>query len=176
MKICLLRLGNSVKQILFPVVVPLALSRFLFEATWSGSVDHFGRILSEMTSVDSLRLLSYNCRGWNSGQHSVCDLFQSCDICLIQEHWLLHEQLSLLSVNNDFLSCSMSGMDSSDLLLGRPFGGCAIFFRKSLLPFVSCLDSPSKRFCCVIGMVPQPSWFVFTSLTMMAPLHLTMNT
>ena len=33
------------------------------------------------------------------------------------------------------------------LLLGRPFGGCAIFFRRSLLPFVSCLDSLSKRFC-----------------------------
>lgn len=98
-----------------------------------------------MTSVDSLRLVSYNCRGWNSGQHAVCDSLQSCDVCLIQEHWLLHEQLSLLNVNNDFLSCGVSGMDSSDLL-GRPFGGCAIF-RRSLLPFVSCLDSPSKRFC-----------------------------
>ena len=103
-----------------------------------------------MTSVDSLRLVSYNCRGWNSGQHTVCDLLQSCDVCLIQEHWLLHEQLSLLNVNNDFLSSGVSGMDSSDLLLGRPFGGCAILFRRSLLPFVSCLDSFSKRFCSVL--------------------------
>ena len=81
-------------------------------------------------------------------QHSVCDLLQCCDVCLIQEHWLLHEQLSLLNVNNDFLSCGVSGMDSSDLILGRPFGGCAILGR-SLLPFVFCLDSPSKRFCSV---------------------------
>ena len=58
-----------------------------------------------------------------SGQHAVCDLLQSCDVCLIQEHWLLHEQLSLLSVNNDFLSSGVSGMDSSDLLHGCPFGG-----------------------------------------------------
>ena len=94
--------------------------------------------------------MSYNCRGWNSGQHAVCDLLQSCDVCLIQEHWLLHEQLSLLNVNNDFLSSGVSGMDSSDLLLGRPFGGCAILFRRSLLPFVSCLDSVSKWFCSVL--------------------------
>ena len=56
----------------------------------------------------------------------------------------------LLNVNNDFLSCGVSGMDSSDLLLGRPFGGCAIFFRRSLLPFVSCLDSPSNQFCSLL--------------------------
>ena len=41
-------------------------------------------------------------------------------------------------------------MDSSDLLLGQPFGGCAILFRRFLLPFVSCLDSVSKRFCSVL--------------------------
>ena len=93
--------------------------------------------------------MSYNCRGWSSGLYAVCDLLKSCDVCLIQEHWLLHEQLSLLNVNNDFLSSGVSGMDSSDLLLSRPFGGCAILFRRFLLPFVSCLDS-SKRFCSVL--------------------------
>ena len=61
-----------------------------------------------MTSLDSLRLVSCNCRGWNSDQHAVCDLLQSCDVCMIQEHWLLHEQLSLLNINNDFLSSGVS--------------------------------------------------------------------
>ena len=69
---------------------------------------------------------------------------------MIQQHWLLHEQLSLLNINNDFLSSGVSGMDSSNLILTRPFGGCAILFRRSLLPFVSCLDSFSKRFCSVL--------------------------
>ena len=35
------------------------------------------------------------------------------------------------------------------ILCGRPFGGCAILYRSSLLSFVSCHDSPSKRFCSV---------------------------
>ena len=41
-------------------------------------------------------------------------------------------------------------MDSSELLLGRPFGGCAILYRRSLQAHISRLDSPSKRFCSAI--------------------------
>ena len=103
-----------------------------------------------MTSHDSLRLVSYNCRGWNSGQHTVFDLLQSCDICFIQEHWLLHEQLNLLNIHCDFLSTGVSGMDSSEFHLGRPFGGCAILYRRSFLSHVSRLDTSSKRFCSVL--------------------------
>ncbi len=55
-----------------------------------------------MPPLDSLRLVSYNCRGWNSGQLAEHDLLKSCDICMIQEHWLLREQLNLLDVDNDF--------------------------------------------------------------------------
>ena len=34
----------------------------------------------------------------------VQSLLQSCDICLIQEHWLLHENLDSLIISDDFLS------------------------------------------------------------------------
>ena len=101
-------------------------------------------------SSDSLRLISYNCRGWNSGCPAVVDLLQSCDICLIQEHWLFNEQLNLLNTQIDFLSIGVSGMDSSALLRGRPFGGCAILYRRSLLPHIARLTSSSKRFCAVL--------------------------
>ena len=40
-------------------------------------------------------------------------------------------------------------MDSSKLLLGCPYGGCAILFRRSLISCISRLDSPSERFCAV---------------------------
>ena len=58
----------------------------------------------------------------------VQSLLQSCDICLIQEHWLLHENLDSLIISDDFLSVGVSGMDSSILLSGRPFGGCVNLF------------------------------------------------
>ena len=99
--------------------------------------------------TDHIHIVSYNCRGWNSGQIAVCELLQSCDICLIQEHWLFHDQLNLLNIDSNFLSVGVSAMDSSKLLLGRPYGGCAILFRRSLISCISRLDSPSKRFCAV---------------------------
>ena len=40
-------------------------------------------------------------------------------------------------------------MGSSTVLSGRPFGGCAILYRKSLLGCVSTLSCPSSRFCAV---------------------------
>ena len=40
-------------------------------------------------------------------------------------------------------------MDTYRLLPGRPFGGCAILFRKSLLPCVTTLQSNSNRFCAI---------------------------
>ena len=103
-----------------------------------------------MTSPhEYIKIVSYNCRGWNSGKTTVCDLLQSCDICLIQEHWLFQDQLYLLNIDSNFLSVGVSGMDSSKLLLGRPYGGCAILYRRSLISRTSRLDSPSKRFCTV---------------------------
>ena len=86
-------------------------------------------------SPNSLRLVSYNCRGWRSGSDYV-KLLQSCDLCFIQEHWLFREHLGSLNISNDFLSVGVSGMDSSEILVGRPFGGCGILYRKSLSPVI----------------------------------------
>ena len=32
-----------------------------------------------LVPFDSLRVVSYNCRGWNSGYLAVSDLLQTCD-------------------------------------------------------------------------------------------------
>ena len=37
-------------------------------------------------------------------------------------------------------------MDNSNLLVGRPFGGCAIMYCKSLLACVKSIPTNSKRF------------------------------
>jgi len=95
-------------------------------------------------TLGQLRLVSFNCRGWNNGKSTVSDLLESHDICLIQEHWLFHDHLHELNFNPDFL---LSGMDSFALHHGRPFGGCAILFRKSLIGSVIMLSTNAKRFC-----------------------------
>ena len=82
--------------------------------------------------ASELKLVSYNCRGWRSGSDYVKFLLQSCDLCFIQEHWLYRDHLEALNISEDFLSVGVSGMDSSEILLGRPFGGSGILYRKSL--------------------------------------------
>jgi len=94
-----------------------------------------------------LQLVSFNCRGWNNGKSTVSDLLESHDISLIQEHWLFHDHLQELNFNPDFLSVGVSGMDSFALHHCRPFGGCAILFRKSLIGSVIMLSTNAKRFC-----------------------------
>ena len=47
-------------------------------------------------------------------------------------------------------------MESAELLTGRPFGGCAILYRKSLSPFISRAPSLSKRFCAIFLRLLDP--------------------
>ena len=100
-------------------------------------------------SSDCLKIVSYNCRGWKSGSNYVKSILQYCDLCLIQEHWLFRENLDSLLISNDFLSVSVSGMDSSQLLSGRPFGGCCIMYRKALSAAVRRIFTNSNRLCAV---------------------------
>ena len=65
----------------------------------------------------NLRCCTFNCRGWNSGYLSIKNFIDSLDICFIQEHWLLSDQLNKVrDVSPDFLSVGVSGVDCSALL------------------------------------------------------------
>ncbi len=48
---------------------------------------------------------------------------------------------------SDLVSLGVNGMDSSSLLQGRPYEGCAIIIRKSLLGNVTMLKCNSNQFC-----------------------------
>lgn len=55
------------------------------------------------------------------------------------------------------MSIGVSGMGSSELLLGRPFGGCTIFYRRSLLSHFTRVDSLLNVFalsCYMIIVAP----------------------
>ena len=102
-----------------------------------------------MRKTAATKVISYNCRGWKFGSNYVQSLLQSCDICLIQEHWLFRENLDSLIISDDLLSVGVSGMDSSILLSGHPFGGCGILYRKSLSSVVRKIFTDSKRLCAI---------------------------
>ena len=55
-------------------------------------------------------------------------------IVFLQETWLTHDELYLLkSLHPDFYADGVSAMDTScGMIQGRPFGGIAIVWRKSI--------------------------------------------
>lgn len=96
------------------------------------------------------RCCSFNCRGWSSCEHFLNDNIDCFDFLFLQEHWLPDNQLHKINnIHPDFLAVSCSGMDSSMLHVGRPFGGCSIVYKKSLSPYISPISTLSDRFCAV---------------------------
>ena len=102
-----------------------------------------------LSTNNPISIVSYNARGFRSGQAFIKELLHDCDVLCLQEHWLLSEHLSDLNVCDDFTVTGVSGMDSESFIRGRPFGGCAIAFRKSLSSMVSVRQVSSSRFCAI---------------------------
>ena len=98
----------------------------------------------------SLRCCTYNCRGWNSGYLTLLNIIDSLDLCFVQEHWLIHDHLCKVNeISSEFVSVGVSGVDPDNFLVGRPYGGCSILYRKSLSAFITPLHSFSNRFCAI---------------------------
>jgi len=121
--------------------------------------------------LSDLRLASFNCNGLSNGRPIIFDLLQSHDICLIQEHWLFSDHLKQLnSINSDFLSVGVSGMESSVPLQRRPYGGCAILLGKSLIGSISLVSTNSKQFC-AIGLSDQSGYILLIIYPLTMVLH-----
>jgi len=68
---------------------------------------------------------------------SLKELIQLCDthdIIFLQETWLLAHELSMLqNIHDNFIGYGMSAVDTTEnILVGRPFGGTAVLYRKTL--------------------------------------------
>ena len=98
--------------------------------------------LHNTTDTLSFRIGLYNYRGYNDQKKKqfITSLVRSVnlDLLLLQEHWLAESHLnSLANIRSHMVSCGMSGFDNSDVLAGRPYGGCAIFWRSGLMASVT---------------------------------------
>ena len=104
-----------------------------------------------MSNSSALRICTYNCRSVKKSLLEVIRLCNSHDFVCVQEHWLLHSDLDYLShIHNDFFSTASSAVDvSSNILVGRPYGGTAILYRKSLRNSVSIIPTTNP---CVTGL------------------------
>ena len=93
----------------------------------------------------SLKICSYNMHGFKNGVSTVQDLCLNYDIILLQEHWLLKANLNkFVDINSNFQAFSLSSMNNkaaSGIFVGRPFGGVAVMWRKTLSGCIKILES-----------------------------------
>ena len=62
----------------------------------------------------------------------------ACDILCLQETWTIDSNINILgNIHNDFLFTGISGVDHTVAILqGRPKGGVALLYRKSLCCYI----------------------------------------
>ena len=78
-------------------------------------------------------------------------VMQNHDFVMVQEHWLHSDQLGILQSSlNNVCTHGVSGMPNTSLLHGRPYGGCAILWRKDIKCSVVPVKMQTLRACGVI--------------------------
>ena len=97
------------------------------------------------------KISSFNCRSVKNSLRDVLVLCDMSDIIFLQEHWLPVQNLSYLnSIHPDFVSIGSSPVDfGNGLLVGRPYGGLGILYKKSLSSYIKVVDKSDTSFLCV---------------------------
>ena len=116
-----------------------------------------------MANHPNLRLCSFNCRSVKNCIPEIVKLCNSHDVVLIQEHWLLPDELVLLNnLHDDFHSHALSAVDlSKEVLIGRPFGGTAILYRKCYVDKVHvCRTDISRITAITVDSAEGPLLFI----------------
>lgn len=88
----------------------------------------------------------------HSSTLEIYDLCTKYDVLLLQEHWLSPNELDYLNnIHPDFLACGQSAMDiSQGIIIGRPYGGTAILYRKSLSQCITRVPTNNHRITAVM--------------------------
>ena len=87
-------------------------------------------------NLTDVKCCSFNLHGYRNGLSMLYSLCDNHDVILLQEHWLHSfefDKISLLFPDFNFYGASaMNDKVASGLMVGRPFGGVAIMWRKSI--------------------------------------------
>ena len=99
-----------------------------------------------------LSIASFNCRGYNlSKQQYISSLLDKFNFLFLQEHWLSDAQLNVLgNIHANIFYSGISGFGNSEVLTGRPYGGCAILWHSNILANDSSIEVASRRLCAVL--------------------------
>jgi exonuclease III len=86
----------------------------------------------------NLRVTTLNCRGVKTSLPELHALCASSDVIFLQETWLAKSEITILkNLHADFYADGLSSFADDEILVGRPHGGLAVMWRKSIASSVS---------------------------------------
>ena len=105
-----------------------------------------------------LKIMTYNSTGMAANkQQFLNDMFEAHepDVIFIQETWLINSRISpvLCNINCNYMANGISGMNEDELLMGRPFGGLGILWKKSLATNASFCSVPGTNRACALQLM-----------------------
>ena len=93
-------------------------------------------ILEKNDRNSRIRIASYNCKNIKTCRQSINSILKNNDIVLIQEHWLFHSQINIISDIYNKIKFAAKGVDIRDPLLPislpRGYGGVAVLWNMSI--------------------------------------------
>ena len=93
-------------------------------------------ILEKNDRNSRILIASYNCKNIKTCGQSINSIFKNNDIVLIQEHWLFHSQIKIISDIYNKIKFAAKGVDIRDPLLPislpRGYGGIAVLWNMSI--------------------------------------------
>ncbi|CAH0730742.1 unnamed protein product, partial [Brenthis ino] len=109
-------------------------------------------------------LVSFNCKSIKRSIDNVRHLCQLADIIALQETWLFPHDIQFLSgIDGRFGSTGTSAIDTAaGVVYGRPYGGVALLWNKSVFPNVSVVDCENPRICAIKIVLSDRSILVFS--------------
>ncbi|KAG7304665.1 hypothetical protein JYU34_010007 [Plutella xylostella] len=112
----------------------------------------------------SSKFVSFNCKNVKRSAQCIQSLCVNADLVALQETWLLPHDITYLgTLDYNFGYTGKSAVDTSTgLLRGRPYGGVAILWRKSVFPCVQVITCKSVRISCIQLSMRNHSALVFS--------------
>ena len=100
----------------------------------------------------TLKITTFNCQGFKERMYEyVKEVFNQSDIMFLQETWLYNfEHKNITNIIPNCQLYAISSMDDADTQRkGRPFGGCAVLWKKNLALAITPVSTTSPRICAV---------------------------